>query len=686
MKKIFFFFAVLFFGFGIAQYPSAEKIEKAKAFLDSAKQTDNRVEKRRFIDSAKANFGQNPNELNNGEFIVLDSLEGAEKIYAFHSDIVLEKDASILVTEKIKVLAKGNNIRRGIFRSLPLRRNLNGKEFVVDYEVLSVKKNGVEEDYHFKNENGYKSIYVGNKEVLLTNGIYDYEIQYRAKNQVGFFENYDELYWNVNGNAWMFEVDQISAKITLPEGAKILQNKCYTGRYGSKENNCSVKVLNDNQIFWAAKNLRSEEGLSVAVGFNKGVIAPPPPPTFLEKFGILIAAILAFISVMIYYFRTWQKHGVDPQKPTVYPQFNVPQDLSPSSLGYIFNERYKSNFITAALVNLSIKGFVKISEKEDEGVLGFGKKKIYTISKLKESENTLPEEEKKILEYFFNDRENVKLDGEYKDYVEKAVKNFQNNLHFQHEKFINEGNNGTKLILPIIFVSVLYFVGIYFSYQNFPEISKTVVALFLYGIGLFVYLIVTFAVKEFGNIWKFLGFLPFLFMFSYFFSVVFSSGLTEDFNFNVCYIFIILSFIGLSIYAYLIKRPSEKKLESKSLIEGLKMYMNAAENEQLKFHNPPQMTPEVFEKFLPYAMVLGVDKIWGEKFANYLKSTSTEYQNSWYYGSTPHFSSSFGSTLNSSLGSSISSASTQPSSSSSGSSGGGGFSGGGGGGGGGGGW
>ena len=115
--------------------------------------------------------------------------------------------------------------------------------------------------------------------------------------------------------------------------------------------------------------------------------------------------------------------------------------------------------------------------------------------------------------------------------------------------------------------------------------------------------------------------------------------------------------------------------------------MGAAENEQLKFHNPPTMTPEAFEKFLPFAMVLGVDEIWGQKFDDLLTRMSTEYQNNWYVGSSMnHFAMT--SMLNSGLTNSIQTASTKPSNSgSSGSgSGGGGFSGGGGGGGGGGGW
>ncbi len=127
---------------------------------------------------------------------------------------------------------------------------------------------------------------------------------------------------------------------------------------------------------------------------------------------------------------------------------------------------------------------------------------------------------------------------------------------------------------------------------------------------------------------------------------------TIDNNFNICYIFIVLGFTSLIIYQFLIRRPSEEKLRKKSLIEGFKMYMGAAENEQLKFHNPPTMTPEAFEKFLPFAMVLGVDEIWGQKFDDLLTRMSTEYQNNWYVGSSMnHFAMT--SMLNSGLTNSI---------------------------------
>ncbi len=618
-----------------------------------------------------------------------NSYEGSERIISFYADINVDKNSGLSITEKIKVHSLGDKIKRGIFRSLPLTRNLNNTRQKVQYDIISVKKNGVDEDYHEEYEDGTVKIYVGNKDVILEPGDYDYEIKYTTEKQIGFFPKYDELYWNVNGNDWDFPVDSISARINLPEGAEILQNSCYKGSYGSNSQDCTANILSKYSIEWSAENLSSGEGLTVAVGFKKGVMVPPPPPTFLEKFGILIAGVLIFLGLLFYYYSTWRKYGVDPEKPVVYPQFNSPDDLSPASLGYIQNESFKNKFLTAAIVNLAVKGYIQIIEGADSGILGLFKSKIYTVKKLIEPDQTLPKEEIGLMNSLFTiGKDSVTFNGEYDPKVHNAVSTFQSSMRFQHDSFLKEGNNSKKLIFPILIILSVYFLGLFLSFRIFPEFEKVFLGIFILAMLTVFFIVSVVLFKFFPGLFKvFLAF-PVIAFVLLAILIHNESDFTIDNNFNVCYIFIILCSMFLVIYQFLIKRPSEEKLRKKSLIEGFKMYMGAAENEQIKFHNPPEMTPQSFEKLLPFAMVLGVDEIWGKKFDDLLQKMSTEYQSSWYVGSSMnHFAMS--NVLNSSLTNSIQSSSTQPSSSGSSSgsgSGGGGFSGGGGGGGGGGGW
>ncbi|AZB27985.1 DUF2207 domain-containing protein [Chryseobacterium balustinum] len=617
-------------------------------------------------------------------------LSGSERILSFHADIDVDKNSGLSITEKIKVHSLGENIKRGIFRSLPLVRNLNDRTQKVKYNIVSVKKDGVDEDFHEEIEDGYLKVYVGNKDVILTPGDYNYEIKYTTEKQIGFFEKYDELYWNVNGTEWNFPVDSISATVNLPQGAGILQNSCYKGAYGSTSKDCMAKVLSEHSIEWSAKDLGPGEGLTIAVGFKKGIMVPPPPPTFLEKFGILIGGIIIFLGLLFYYYSTWKKYGVDPEMPTIYPQFNSPDDLSPASLGFINSESFKNKYLTAALVNLAIKGYVQIVEDEDPGIFGLFKSKQFTVKKLKNPDQNLPKEEINLMNNLFSKNivDSIKFDGKYDSKIEQAVRSFQSTLKFQHDTLLNEGNNSKKLILPILVILGVYFLGLFVSFTIFPEFEKVFLGIFILAILTVAFVIAIVLFKFYPGLFKIFLIFPVIALVLLGVLLYKGSDFTIDNNFNICYIFIVLGFMSLVIYQFLIKRPSEEKLRKKSLIKGFEMYMGAAENQQIKFHNPPEMTPQSFEKLLPFAMVLGVDEIWGKKFDDLLKKMSYEYQSNWYVGSSMNYF-AMASVLNSSLTQSIQSSATQPSSSGSSSgsgSGGGGFSGGGGGGGGGGGW
>ena len=152
----------------------------------------------------------------------------------------------------------------------------------------------------------------------------------------------------------------------------------------------------------------------------------------------------------------------------------------------------------------------------------------------------------------------------------------------------------------------------------------------------------------------------------------------------ICIVLIVLTNL---LFAYLIQAPTLLGRKTMDEIEGFKMYLAIAEAERMNLLNPPEKTPELFEKFLPYAIALKVENEWGDQFNSLfggLDKENQSYQPSWYHGH--HMSrfavADFTSSVGKSFSSAISSASTPPGSSS----GGGGFAGGGGGGGGGGGW
>ncbi|WP_435523103.1 DUF2207 family protein [Chryseobacterium indoltheticum] len=169
----------------------------------------------------------------------------------------------------------------------------------------------------------------------------------------------------------------------------------------------------------------------------------------------------------------------------------------------------------------------------------------------------------------------------------------------------------------------VYFVGLFISFTIFPEFEKVFLGIFILAILTVAFVVAIILFKFYPGLFKIFLVFPIIAFVLLGVLIYKGSDFTIDNNFNVCYIFIVLGFMSLVIYQFLIKRPSEEKLRKKSLIDGFKMYMGAAENQQLKFHNPPEITPQSFEKLLPFAMVLGVDEIWGKKFDDLLKKCLT---------------------------------------------------------------
>lgn len=634
------------------------------------------------------------NDSTENDFPIEENHFKSERIIDFHSDIEVGLNSELTVTETIKVYANGNNIKRGIFRSLPTIRNLNTGREDVTYKILSVTRNGNSEPYHAKTEDKIFMIYIGSKDIILDSGIYTYEIKYKTQDQIGRFSGYDELYWNVNGTDWDFPVKKISANIHLPRGADILQNSCYTGVEGSKEKNCTFNLISSTEIRFSAENLASRENLTIAVGFKAGVLKQQSGfIKFLKKNWDSLILLISFFSLIGYFYQKWKLFGYHKSdNQIVIPQFNAPNNFSPAMIGYLDKESFSVTQATANIVDLSVNKIVKIKEDKDHQQENPAYK-IYDLTLLGDNHKDLQEDQQELVKNLFKSKKTIHIDGTFNSDLSKGIEKLEKNLVSKAKPYLQYESNSSFVNFGLKAILIIYAISLLLLCIKTGEYGKLLSGGMLIGFEIAMIYVAVFLWKKEGM----LGciFSVFVVMFTFpIFAFAFNSNLYSGFESHI-YKFLIFSVIALLIFRHYIKKPSEERLKIKSEIEGFKKYLSVAEEKYIQYLNPPEMTTDLYEKMLPYAIVFGVEGIWGKRFRDSIDESSVplyEYDD---LANTPLFAKSlaastispqsYSSSSGSSSRSSRSSSSYSGGSSSSGSRGGG-SNGGGGGGGGGGGW
>jgi uncharacterized membrane protein YgcG len=555
--------------------------------------------------------------------LVLSSLccgltSAEERILSFHSDISIAEDASMEVTERIRVRADGDAIKRGIYRDFPTDyTDRYGNAYRVDFDLLAVTRDGEPEPWHSERRSNGVRIYIGSQDVRLSPGQYTYRLTYRTDRQLGFFEDADELYWNVTGNGWAFPIDQASAVVKLPQPVPIqqLSGTAYTGSAGSTLQNYVMSLSEGEFRFKTNRALGPRQGLTIVARWPKGIVTAPGRWQRLgyllkDNRGLLLA-LVALLGSAVYLHLAWRRYGRDPEPGVIFPRYQPPAGYSPASARYINRMGYDAKVFSAAVINLAVKGHLTIINDDGD----------YTLQRQTSTEPLAPGESA-LLSMLFTGGPVVELDN-------------------KNHQVVGSAREAHKRAL------VSDYRNIYFRLNTAriaPSALGTIATAVIIGL----------------------------------------SG-----AFTPLAIAALLANIVLhAIYIYLLRAPTAQGRLLMDQLMGFKLYLEVAEKDDLNRLQAPQKTPELFEKYLPFAVALGVEQAWAEQFSDVFSRLGEQrngaYRPAWYQGS---FNSArlggFASNLSGSFSSAISSAATPPGSSSGGS---GGSSGGGGGGGGGGGW
>lgn len=532
------------------------------------------------------------------------------------------------IVERISVNFTDNN--HGITRAIPNSYKGNSLQFHLN-SVTSTS--GAPTEVSTSTQNGNTVLRIGNPNRTVT-GPQEYTIDYTLKNVITFYKDHDELYWDVNGDQWDQSAELVKTTLVVPDGIKLAPQglACYTGDYGSKASDCTIQ-MSGNQIQASATNLAPNQTLTYVVGFQTGYFTPYSWYDKLHKYLIPLAeAVLLPLVVFCIAFWYWLKNGRDARGTgIIVPQYDTPDGLRPLEVGTIIDFKVDNRDITATIIDLAVRRYIKIIEAKHDHLLRKDTQ-TYTLELTNADSSNLNSNERAIIGAIFPQN----------TVGEQASLSDLKNKFYTTAKSVREN-------VEFMLTTLGYF-------RKNPLKS--------------------------GKVLKF------------FFPVVVIFLIYSGAHFGVALAFGILA---AAVIAYLFGRamPSRtaKGVAADEHIQGLKLYLKVAEAARLqKLQSPnapygeqtgePVKTVQLFEKLLPYAMVLSVEKEWAKQF-----ETIYTVAPDWYVGNWATFNAVYLATsLNVGMLNATSAVFSAPSSSGGSGFGGGGFAGGGGGGGGGGGW
>ncbi|MCB9227515.1 MAG: DUF2207 domain-containing protein [Chitinophagales bacterium] len=605
-----------------------------------------------------------------------------EEIISFNSDITIQQNGELKVVETIKVSVEGNVFQRGIYRALnTVYKAKNNINYNVSYNVQQVTKDGVSEPFFIKKNQSSINIYVGDENIYLKNGVYTYQITYTTKDQLGAYDEVDELYWNVTGNYWEVPIMITTATVHTPAGADIIQYTAYTGYLKETFKDYQVDKIDNNTIsFKTTKELHANEGLTIAVGFKKDVVVMPNKwQIFLKSNMGLFVLLAGLLLTFLYYLTTWYKVGIDPPKGTIIPLFDPPKDLSPSAVRVINQMGYDNKVITAALINLAIKGYITIDKTKG------GNQKLV---KNKNADNGITPAEKVVMDSFFTSNNSLTLEQKNHAKISNGITKMRDKVKSEiDKKYYNL--NTSHLIVGVVISVVAIAIAVIIN-GGFVNIFQTG-WLSIWGIGVFMMFRQSFSSlrnRQFGiGIGMLVFAIPFLVVMVVV-ALVFSKTLSIPYA-----VILALYVINIVVFYHLLKAPTVYGRKVMDEIEGFQMYLKTAEKHLMERTKTKEDSIKLFERFLPYAVALNCETEWTKTFEKTINEALKDgtYQPTWHHSNIPYINiGSITNSVGSSLTHAVTSSSVAPTSSSSGGGfsggGGGGFSGGGGGGGGGGGW
>lgn len=515
---------------------------------------------------------------------VATSVTASLRITNFHAEIEVLASGKTTVSETLDVLFYTPH--HGIIREIPFSyRRPTGENLTIGLDVTAIKMDNEPVSYTTRRSGRDLVIRIGDPDRTIT-GTHTCTIYYTVSRALLFNnENYIQLYWNVTGNDWQIPIDRVTALVRLPESVAELEvpSTSYVGYWGSNARGQPAKRDAEGRYAFEASDLTPGEGLTIDVAIPReasGILAPSAGQKLLWFLSANKYAGLPIV-ILVGMFFLWLKQGRDPTKGTIAPRFEPPRGMHAGQAGVLIDDRADLRDISAMVIGLAVKGYLKIKEVREEelglvekvkGLFGRSSPLDFEFLKAKEADDTLSKAEQTLFDAIFD-----------KNHPEKRPLSSMENEFYK--------------VLPSL-KSALY-AGLIKQgyYPHNPERTRRSYA----SMG----------------------------------TIIIIAGIAIGVVAASLYLAMAVAICGAIVLAFspIMPRKTTKGIRALRDLLGLAEYIGRAEVKKMEFHDAPEKSPKLFEKLLPYAIALNLTSIWTKQFEGLFERPPE-----WYIGPSPVFS------------------------------------------------
>lgn len=476
------------------------------------------------------------------------------EIPSFDSRVVVNRDGSIDVTETIEARFTGS--WNGIYRQIPVEyRSPSGFNWSIRISLRSATD---DRGTDLRTESSRSGHYVKYKIWVpdAENATRTVVLNYHAENALRFFDEHDELYWNATGDEWDVALGMVSAQVVLPDGATGLRSTAFNGVQGATLQEAEVSQDGSTLRFRMPRPLEFREGMTVVVGWDKGLIAEPTATDRVSGFLQSNWPLGLPLPVLAGMLLLWWRGGRDPRRRPITVRYEPPADLTPAEAGTLTDEKVDMRDITATVVDLAVRGYLRIEEREEDRLFGLMKTEEYHFHRVRPRSDwvSLAPHERRVLDGIFAGSSDEVSLSDLKNEFYKEIDEIKSGVF---EQLVQKG-----------------------AYRKRPDSTRA---------GWVVGAIVLAMIVGIGG-----------------------AALSGRFSLTPVSFVIAAIVIGVIVMIIGWNMPARTESGTRTLegTLGFAEFLERVDKERYEV----KRTPEMFEKFLPYAMAFGVEEQWARAF------------------------------------------------------------------------